>query len=80
MENSPLKYEVKIESRITTIKLSKETKARLDHIKMYKRETYEEIITKILNVLNLCRVNPERARARLVALDRQKKRNEKEMR
>ncbi len=60
--------------KITTIKLEKETKLRLDKVKEYRRETYDEILQKMLNILNLCKVSPERARARLIAIDRQKRR------
>lgn len=55
---------------ITTIKLSKGTKSRLDRLKDHKRETYEDILQNLLNLLNVCRVNPEKARAKLLALDR----------
>ena len=58
----------KIES--TTIKISKKTKARLDNLKEYKRETYEEILEKMLDILNLCRTNPPRAQQRLIAVER----------
>lgn len=57
---------------ITTIKLSKQTKERLDKLKVYKRESYEEIIQKVLEILNLTRTSPERARAKLIAIDRAK--------
>ena len=49
----------------TTIKLDKKTKERLDHLKEYKRETYDDLLQKILEILNICKANPERARARL---------------
>jgi len=58
--------------KITTIKLSKKTKDRLDKLKVYKRESYEEIIQKMLEILNLVRTNPEQARSKLVAIDRAK--------
>ncbi len=67
-----------MESKITTIKLSGETKKRLDHLKVYRRETYEEILQKIFQILNLCKVSPERARGRLISIDRQKKRMSRE--
>ena len=60
-------------TKITTIKLAKETKSRLDSLKEHKRESYEEVIEKILGILNICKVNPLRARARLVGIDRQKR-------
>lgn len=64
-----------MEGEITTIKVSKKTKERIDLLRVYGRESYDEIIQKILGVLNLCRVNPERARGRLVMIDRERKRN-----
>jgi len=59
---------------ISTIKLKKQTKARLDHLRVYRRETYDEILEKMLNILNIIRFSPEQARARLVAIDKQKRR------
>lgn len=64
-------------SKISTVKLGKDTKERLDHLKEYKRETYDEVLQKLLEILNLCRASPERARARLIAIDRKKKRHNK---
>lgn len=62
-------------NNITTIKVSRKTKARIDTLRSYKRESYEEIMEKIFNVLNLCRLNPGQAQARLVSIDRERKRN-----
>jgi len=59
--------------KITTIKLYKETKERIEKFRSYKRESYDEIMQKILEILNLSRASPERARARLIALERKKK-------
>ena len=61
--------------KITTIKISRNTKERLEHLRSYKRESYEEIMEKMLSVLNLCRLNPEQARAKLVFLDKERRRN-----
>lgn len=58
---------------ITTIKLYKKTKSRLDKFRIYKRETYEEILQKILELLNTCRIHPEKAKAKLLALDNEHK-------
>jgi len=63
----------KIETNITTIKISKKTKERLDHLKEYKRESYEEIVEKMLKILNICRISPIQARQKLVAIDRKRK-------
>ena len=46
----------------TTIKLMKETKGRLNKLKEYERESYDQILRKMLYVLNVCRQNPEKAK------------------
>ena len=61
-------------NKITTIKLTTSTKKRLDHLRLYKRETYDEILQKMLEILSICRSAPERARAHLITLDKQRKR------
>ena len=61
--------------KITTIKLKKDTKGRLEKLRIHKRESYDEIIQSILNVFNLCRVNPEKAQARLLSIEKAIKRN-----
>ena len=40
-------------AKITTIKLTNETKTRLDGLKEYHRETYDDLIKKILNIINI---------------------------
>ncbi len=60
-------------NEITTIKLSKKIKARLDNLKEYKNETYEEIITKMLDIMNLFKLNPQGASARLQQIDVKRK-------
>jgi len=54
----------------TTIKLSKKTKQRLDNLKEYNRETYEEIIMKILHILNQIRKDPISGNRLLSSIDR----------
>ncbi len=44
--------------KITTIKIEKETKTRLDRLKEHERETYNQVIKKILHILNLVRRDP----------------------
>ena len=61
--------------KITTLKVNTKTKERIDLLRVYKRESYDEVLQKILEVLNIARVNPERARARLIMIDKEKKRN-----
>jgi hypothetical protein len=54
---------------ITTVKISTETKDRLNKLKEYSKESYDEILKKILFVLNTCRKNPEKAQRMLFGID-----------
>jgi len=45
-------------SKITTIKLQEGTKERLDGLKEHERETYDQVIDKTLNIINICIRNP----------------------
>lgn len=62
-------------SENTTIKISKKTKSRLDNLKEYRRESYEDIMEKIFDIFNTCKINPLKARAKLIKIDRQHKEN-----
>ncbi len=57
----------------TTIKIRKSTKKRLDKLKIYKRESYEEVLQKMLNILNTCHINPNKAKELLLDIDKDKK-------
>ena len=59
---------------ITTIKLERETKKRLDKLKEHKRESYDETLRKILWILNTVRTEPEKAKKFLRTMDERKKR------
>ena len=61
-------------NKITTIKLEKETKERMDKLREHKRETYDDIIRKILFVLNMVRDSPEKAKAILEFIDEKRRR------
>ena len=62
-------------AKSTTIKLSKHTKSRLDHLQVYPKEPYERILSRMLEILNTCRLNPLKSRAMLLAIDKQRKMN-----
>jgi hypothetical protein len=47
---------------ITTIKLQKETKNRLDKLRENRNESYDDILRKILYVLNTTRDDPMKAK------------------
>lgn len=57
---------------VTTIKIYKSTKERLNKLRTYKRESYEEIVEKLLDILNMCRGDPLKAQSALLALERKK--------
>ena len=59
---------------ITTIKIQKQTKARLEHLKEHERETYEQVIRKILYILNRTRKDPVSANRLLSRIDNSIKR------
>ncbi|MDH3324334.1 MAG: hypothetical protein OEL89_01725 [Candidatus Peregrinibacteria bacterium] len=50
------------EEKITTIKLLEETKLRIEKLREHKRESYNDILRKILYVLNTARDDPEKAK------------------
>jgi len=55
---------------ITTIKLEKETKARLSRLKEHERETYDQVIRKVLYILTKIRKDPVSANRLLTRIDR----------
>jgi len=69
--------------KVTTIKLLEETKLRIEKLREHKRESYDDILRKILYVLNTARDSPEKAkrileriedlRARMIEEERQQK-------
>jgi len=50
------------ENKITTIKLLGETKIRIEKLREHKRESYDDILKKILYVLNTAREDPDKAK------------------
>ena len=59
----------------TTIKLSRKSKNRLDNFREYRRESYEEILDKIFDILNSCAINPSAARIKLIKIRNRKNEN-----
>ncbi len=47
---------------ITTIKIQKETKQRIDKLRENKNESYDDILRKVLYVLNVTRDEPLKAK------------------
>jgi len=60
--------------KITTIKLQAETKARINKLREYKRESYDEILKKMLGILNVAKVNSEQAKSILMHIDENRSR------
>lgn len=60
---------VEIRSKVTTIKLQEETKLRLNKLKEYDLESYDQVLRKILYILNMCRKKPELAKKKLEQID-----------
>ena len=56
-------------NKITTIKVQKETKLRLNKLREYDLESYEQVLRKMLFILNLCRKRPESAKKKLEQID-----------
>lgn len=61
-------------NKVTTIKLLSETKTRIEKLRENKRESYDDILRKILYVLNVARDDPEKAKRVLERIDDLRKR------
>lgn len=61
--------------KITTIKLLEETKNRLEKLREHKKESYDDILKKILYVLNIARDDPEKAKRTLERIEEIKEQN-----
>ncbi len=48
--------------KITTIKLLEETKLRIEKLREQKGESYDDILRKILYILNTARDSPDKAK------------------
>lgn len=64
------------EIKRTTIKLEKATKARLDKLKEHEKESYNQVLKKILHILNLVRKNPSVGNKFLQNIDKSIKRKQ----
>ncbi|MFH1452057.1 MAG: hypothetical protein ABIF88_02695 [archaeon] len=56
-------------AKITTLKLLEETKLRIEKLREHKRESYDDILRKVLYILNTARDDPEKARKILERID-----------
>ena len=61
-------------NKITTIKLQRETKERLEKLREHPRETADQLLRKILWVLSTARKDPTHAQEVLDRIDELRKR------
>ena len=61
----------------TTIKLHQETKSRLDHFREYGNETYDEVIKKMIYIVNTCKKEPELSQETILAIEKARERIKK---
>jgi len=62
---------------ITTIKVYQKTKINLERFKEHKRESYDEVLKKLLYVITLLKENPELGRKMLEEIESTKRKLEK---
>jgi len=62
-------------TKITTIKIQSQTKERLDKLRVHKKDTYDEIVQRMLGILNVCRRDPDQAQETLEKLESLAKKN-----
>ena len=61
----------------TTIKLQQETKTKLDHFREYGNETYDEVIKKMIYIVNTCKKEPKLSQETILAIEKARERIKK---
>lgn len=61
----------------TTIKLHEKTKHQLDKFREYKNESYDEVINKIIYIVNTCKTKPELSKEVIEAIEKARERIKK---
>lgn len=61
----------------TTIKLQEATKHQLDKYKEYKNETYDEVVRKLVYIVENCETEPELSSETIEAIERARERIQK---
>jgi len=74
MSNKKTRNKEEENLKITTIKLLEETKMRLEKLREHKRESYDDLLRKILYVLNVVREDPDKAKKILEKISELRKR------
>jgi Zn-finger protein len=62
-------------NKITTIKVKQKTKERIDKLRVHRKDSYDEILQRLLGILNVCRADPDQAQERLEKMESLRKRN-----
>ena len=68
-----LKYTV-VYMDVTTIKIKLDTKHQLDQFKEYKRESYDELIRKMIYIVKKVKTQPELSKEAITAIENARKR------
>jgi len=58
----------------TTIKIHEETKTELDLLREYKNESYDEIIKKLVYIVNTCKKEPQVSQEAVQAIEKARER------
>ena len=58
----------------TTIKINLDTKHQLDQFREYKRETYDELIRKMIYIVKNVKTKPELSKEAIIAIENARKR------
>ncbi len=61
----------------TTIKLGENTKTQLDKLREYKNESYDELIKKMIFIVEKCKTEPELSRETVIAIEKARERIKK---
>lgn len=61
----------------TTIKLHGETKQQLDRFREYKNESYDEVIKKMVFIIEKCKEEPELSKQTIMEIEKARERIKK---
>jgi len=61
----------------TTIKLQTKTKSELNNFRQYKNETYDELLRKLIYLVQMCRTKPKLSQQTIKDIEEARKQIEK---
>lgn len=59
---------------VCTIRLRRKTKSSLDRYREYRNESYDEVVTKLVNIAEVCRKEPELSRDAVERIEKARQR------